>query len=172
MKEIWKDVYEYEELYQISNIGNIKSLERIIFDKNNRKIKIQKKNMRHTKIGNSKVVTLCKNGISSKHTLNRLMYKAFHPEFNINDDTIAIFSRDEKDKYNINNLYMVINYNNNQIICTTTNKKFNSIEEANRFYDIKAGAISRCCKGERKSAGKLNNNKLVWKYLKENEISI
>lgn len=27
-QEIWKDVLEYEGLYQISNMGNIKSLDR------------------------------------------------------------------------------------------------------------------------------------------------
>ena len=30
MKEIWKDIPEYEGLYQVSNLGRIKSLDRII----------------------------------------------------------------------------------------------------------------------------------------------
>ena len=28
MKEIWKDIKDYEGIYQISNLGNIKSLDR------------------------------------------------------------------------------------------------------------------------------------------------
>lgn len=32
MKEIWKDIKGYEGLYQVSNLGRVKSLERIILD--------------------------------------------------------------------------------------------------------------------------------------------
>ena len=32
--EIWKDVIGYEGLYQVSNLGNVKSLERIVYEKN------------------------------------------------------------------------------------------------------------------------------------------
>lgn len=34
MKEIWKDIKDYEGIYQVSNLGNIRSLNRIIEDKN------------------------------------------------------------------------------------------------------------------------------------------
>lgn len=34
MTEIWKDIQGYEGFYQISNLGNVKSLERVI-DKGN-----------------------------------------------------------------------------------------------------------------------------------------
>lgn len=37
MKEIWKDIKEYEGIYQVSNQGRIKSLERIVA--NNKKVK-------------------------------------------------------------------------------------------------------------------------------------
>lgn len=34
MKEIWKDIKDFEGLYQVSNLGNVKSLDRdIIKDK-------------------------------------------------------------------------------------------------------------------------------------------
>lgn len=33
MQEIWKDIKGYEGLYQISNLGNVKSLERISYNK-------------------------------------------------------------------------------------------------------------------------------------------
>ena len=35
VKEIWKDSKGYEEHYQISNFGKVKSLDRITIDKNN-----------------------------------------------------------------------------------------------------------------------------------------
>lgn len=36
MKEIWKDIEGYEGLYQVSNFGNVKSLNRTLKDKNGR----------------------------------------------------------------------------------------------------------------------------------------
>jgi hypothetical protein len=30
MKEIWKDIPEYEELYQINNLGRVRSKDRLI----------------------------------------------------------------------------------------------------------------------------------------------
>ena len=37
MKEIWKDIKGYEGLYQVSNLGNVRSMDRITRD--GRKIK-------------------------------------------------------------------------------------------------------------------------------------
>ena len=34
MEEIWKDVFEYEGLYQISNFGNARSLDRVVIENN------------------------------------------------------------------------------------------------------------------------------------------
>lgn len=38
IKEIWKDIKGYEGLYQISNLGRVKKLQRTIITKNNRKL--------------------------------------------------------------------------------------------------------------------------------------
>jgi hypothetical protein len=35
MKEVWKDIEGYEGLYQVSNLGRVKSMDRIIERKNN-----------------------------------------------------------------------------------------------------------------------------------------
>ena len=34
MKEVWKDIKDYESLYQVSNLGRVKSLDRIVYQKN------------------------------------------------------------------------------------------------------------------------------------------
>ena len=34
MREVWKDIKNYEGLYQVSNLGRIKSLDRIVYQKN------------------------------------------------------------------------------------------------------------------------------------------
>ena len=56
-----------------------------------------------------------------------------------------------------------------QVMCITTGKIFNSVAEASRYYNIKSPSnISVCCKGKKKSAGKLSDKtKLVWKYYEE-----
>ena len=38
MAEIWKDIEEYEGLYQVSNLGNIRSLTRTINSPNGKRI--------------------------------------------------------------------------------------------------------------------------------------
>lgn len=163
--EIWKDIIGYEGLYKVSNLGNVKKLKTTEVDKNEKTIKRKEIIIKSYNIGNCEIVKLRKDGVQISHSLKRLIYKAFNPNFDYNDNTVAIFSKNDKDKYNVNNLYIVKKYNNNKVICVTTGRKFDSIEKANRFYDVKAGAISRCCKGIRKSAGKLEDGtKLVWKY--------
>ena len=34
MKEVWEDIKNYEGLYQVSNLGRVKSLDRIVYQKN------------------------------------------------------------------------------------------------------------------------------------------
>lgn len=38
-------------------------------------------------------------------------------------------------------------------ICLDTGKRFNSLEEAGKYYDISSSSISLCCNGKRKTAG-------------------
>ena len=59
-----------------------------------------------------------------------------------------------------------INHHNaKKVICITTMMVFDCIEEAADYYSINQSSICSCCKGKRKSAGKLNNQKLVWRYI-------
>ena len=55
------------------------------------------------------------------------------------------------------------------VICLTTKKIFFTVSEGAEYYGIKnSGNIVRCCQGELKSAGKLEDKtKLVWKYIKD-----
>ena len=53
-----------------------------------------------------------------------------------------------------------------KLICITTGKIFNTQKEAENYYNV--GNISKCCRGIRKSAGKLSDGtKLQWKYLED-----
>lgn len=51
------------------------------------------------------------------------------------------------------------------VICITTKRIFFSINDGANYYRLKGGNITNCCQGKKKSAGKLNGKKLVWRYL-------
>jgi hypothetical protein len=56
----------------------------------------------------------------------------------------------------------------NQVICTTTNKRFNSEKEAINFYNIKSPHIYDCCKGKIKYSGRLEDGTpLFWQYYRD-----
>lgn len=57
--------------------------------------------------------------------------------------------------------------NSKKVICITTNKVFDSIKEASEFYNCNKSDITQCCKGKRKTSGKLSDGtKLKWGYYK------
>ena len=54
-----------------------------------------------------------------------------------------------------------------KVICITTGKIFNKQSEASNYYNVVLKNISCCCRGTRKTAGKLpNGTKLQWRFLK------
>ena len=73
--EEWKDIEEYEGMYQISNLGRVKSLSR----KYSPKEYILKQK---TQANGYLSVTLFKNGIGQTLTVHRLVAKAFIPNPN------------------------------------------------------------------------------------------
>ena len=77
MKEIWKDIKGYEGLYQVSNLGNVRSMDRITRDGR----KIKGKNIKPHTNGNSRYlrVALCNNGKIKYENIHRLVAKAFIP---------------------------------------------------------------------------------------------
>ena len=81
MKEIWKDISDYEGLYQISNFGRVKNSKNHFILQHN---------------GSSKylLVVLYKNGIQKNHLVHRLVAKTFVenpsnlPQVNHKDENI------------------------------------------------------------------------------------
>ena len=56
---------------------------------------------------------------------------------------------------------------NKKVICITTGETFDSIKDAAIHYKVFETSIVKCCKGNLKSAGKLNGVRLQWKYLED-----
>lgn len=56
--------------------------------------------------------------------------------------------------------------NSKRVLCITTNEEFESASAAARYYNIPQPNISKCCRGERKSAGKHpeTGEKMIWKF--------
>lgn len=75
--EIWKDINFYEGLYQISNLGNVRSLDRKICIKN----RIWKIKGRMLKLCNDsdgyRVIGLSKDNLRRTHKVHRLVSNAF-----------------------------------------------------------------------------------------------
>lgn len=69
MEEIWKDVVGYEGLYQVSNLGRVKSL----YKKNGAILKAYPNGFGYL------IVSLFVNGNSKKHKVHRLVANAFIP---------------------------------------------------------------------------------------------
>ena len=81
IKEIWKDIKDYEGLYQVSNLGRVRSLDRYVDTISNgittkRKIK---GNVLSLKISKYAQVSLCKFGVITYHYVHRLVAQAFIP---------------------------------------------------------------------------------------------
>lgn len=80
MKEVWKEVKGYEELYEVSNLGRVKSLDKIL---HNQYTKYFKKGriLKNNKIGAGYLsVGLSKNGVKNFY-IHRLVAEAFIENF-------------------------------------------------------------------------------------------
>lgn len=167
MEEIWKDIKGYEQLYQISNLGNVRSL-----------------NYNHTK--QSKIikpntnrylqVTLCQNGRLQYLAIHRLVYETFVGEIpegmqvnHINEDV-----KDNRlENLNLMDCKTNINWGtgikrrSEQISKPILQydlednfiKEWVSASEAARQLGFSQSNISACCLGKRKQA-----NGYKWKY--------
>ena len=76
MQEIWKDIKGYEGIYQVSNLGRIKSLERFIKGKKNKYVKQKIKKQSISKTGYY-VVSLWYKNKGKVLKVHRLIAQAF-----------------------------------------------------------------------------------------------
>jgi len=77
--EIWKDIPNYEGIYQVSNFGNVKSLEKKVFYNDHRGFRINKERiLKPSKNkGGYLYLILYKNGIKHTRTIHQLVAVSF-----------------------------------------------------------------------------------------------
>ena len=178
MKEIWKDILEYEGLYQVSNLGRIKSLAN---KSNHKKEIIMRQHLNHKGYC---VLSLCKNYKRQSKSVHRIVAQAFIPNSNNLPQVNHIDGN--KTNNNVNNLEWCNNSYNQlhanklglnkhrlESVKEVCNKpvaqldmngielnRFNSLREASNKTGFSYKSMSLCTLGKIKSCGGY-----VWKYL-------
>lgn len=174
--EIWKDVKDYEGLYQVSNLGKVKSLDRYLKNNNGYALKRGKMlNVIKRKDGYLQV-TLSKNSIIKPFKIHRLVAEVFIDNPN---KYICVNHKDENKENNIldnlewctykyNNTYGTrlirqVEKNNKEIY--QYDKDMNLIKIWKSGRELKengfsSSSISRCCNGKRKTSGGY-----IWSFL-------
>lgn len=80
MEEIWKPVVGYEGFYEVSNIGRVRSLARIVECNDGRKRKIKDRILKGSSYsGGYSGVTLHKDGCTKTANIHRIVAEAFVP---------------------------------------------------------------------------------------------
>ena len=77
MEEIWKDIKKYEGIYQISNLGRVKSLSRQKKHSYNGVALLKEKILKPQKANGYYFVRLCKDSISKQYLVHRLVASHF-----------------------------------------------------------------------------------------------
>ncbi len=81
--EVWRPVVGYEDLYEVSNLGRVRSLSRIILRNNGIKQTIKERVISTVKNKNGYLyVALYKNGLLKTCTVHRIVAEAFLPNPN------------------------------------------------------------------------------------------
>ena len=181
-EEIFKPIEGYEELYEISSYGNVRSLGN--GNSNCCKRKIMKPWINS---GGYKQVDLVKDGIRKKYRVHRLVAQAFLPNPN---NFQLVNHKDENPSNNcVDNLeWCTVKYNNNygtrndkirqkmldkkvkeyngpkpiiQSIIGIFVKRWDSVREVERELGFTETSISKCANGKQKIAHGFN-----WDYIK------
>lgn len=179
--EIWKDIKGFEGKYMVSNLGRVKSLERMKWNGRGYQKVPEKIKKTHKDIWGYLYVTLSKEGINKHYKIHRLVCEAFIS----NPHNLPVINHKDENKENncMENLEWCsysynLTYNGRakkvgkklSIPVYGINKVsgliviFSSSHEASRQLGINQGHIIECCQGKRKSEGGF-----YWFYADDNE---
>ena len=191
MDEIWKDIEGYEGLYQVSNLGRVKFLERRVSSGNSASRVIREHIVTPSLKRGYHRIRLCKEGSKRFFFVHRLVADAFIPNIE-NKPTInhkdgirnnnvvsnlewATFHEQIVHSYNVlhrkksmAHLGKFGKYHNRskavyQIINGDVIAEFGSIREATRVTNISSPRIGRCCFPNQLSGGE--QQRVDWQML-------
>ena len=78
MEELWKSIKGYEGLYEVSTLGRVRGIERIVVNRRNREMKIKETILKPEYVYNGyERVFLCKNGKGVHKRVATLVYETF-----------------------------------------------------------------------------------------------
>ena len=184
MNEIWKDIFGYEGLYQISNLGNVRSLGKTIKIKTSKtrgeyyasiKSKYPKQ---HKDVGGYLRVDLCKDRGHKNFLVHRLVALHFIPNPGMLDQVNHI--NGDKTNNCVENLEWCTQvenavhavktglfkpHNERSVVGTDDNGDkvyFKSAAEAGRILSINSGSINSVCTGHNPHRHTAGGYK--WKY--------
>ena len=166
--EIWKDIKGFEGLYQVSNLGRVKSLERIDALGHRLKEKILKLRLDSRYYQ----VVLCKQSIKKNYRVHRLVWEAFNGQIpeglqvnHINEvktdnrlSNLNLMTAKENTNWGSRNERIskaVLQFTLDNILV----KEFPSAIQIERELGFSCGNIVNCCKGRYKTA-----YGYIWRY--------
>jgi len=179
-EEIWKDIKGFEGLYQVSNLGRVKSLERETIRKDGSKLPIKERILKPQKGLGYLRVALCKgSGKGKLFFVHRLVCEAFHEN---TENKPCVNHIDENKINNVASNLEWCTYKENLNHGTRNAKAakalgkavgqytrdgklikiWQSTHEVERQLGFSNKSISRAARGERKTA-----YGYVWKYVDE-----
>lgn len=188
MCEIWKDIPDYEGLYQVSNLGQVKSLERTVLSKTNILKRV------HERIKKPVIdehgyctVSLYKNNKEKILLVHRIVLAAFvgpcpedmqvnHIDCNPSNNCLSNLeyvtpSQNIKYSYQYNrdsnirskDFYRKMGQNcYKEVECITDGNTFKSVKEASLFYNISMNVLYNRCKDSQCV------NDLCFRYVEDN----
>lgn len=195
MKEIWKAVLGYEGLYEVSDIGRVRSVGRLVNGREGQMLTVKERVLKPdvNQLGYRRV-TLSKDGKAKRFAVHRLVALAFIP----NPDGLPCISHEDDDPTNnsVGNLrWCTYAYNNNrdrhrQLLSESSKRTarkrkvaqytidgelvavFDSIRDAAAENGVLHTGIQSCCVGyirnNRTKSGLRNCNSYKgykWKYI-------
>lgn len=178
--EEWRDIKGYEGLYQVSNIGNVRSVTHTTVHRDGKVVRYEGKTLTpHNGDNGYKCVNLSKNGLVNLANVHRLVAETFLPK----DDGKNVVNHKDGNKHNntVENLEWVTCSENSKhavrtgllnmeplIVAGSTARKkriaqidasgktvkvFDSAVEAARQLGLSTGNISSCANGSRNTTG-------------------